>query len=155
MIDLKRILLPTDFSENSEVALKYALAFAEMTGASIHVLHVLQTAPATGWPAEIYVPPPTEFFERIEHDARERLDTWLTPEQRTKYKARLVAVSGSPFLEIVQYAKREDIDLIVIGTHGRGPVGHMLIGSVAERVVRKAPCPVLTVRHPQHEFVMP
>jgi nucleotide-binding universal stress UspA family protein len=62
---------------------------------------------------------------------------------------------GSPFLEIVRYAKDKNIDLIVLGTHGRSGLSHVLLGSVAERVVRKAPCPVLTVRHPEHEFVMP
>ena len=62
---------------------------------------------------------------------------------------------GSAFIEIICYAKEHNIDLIVLGTHGRGPIAHMLMGSVAEKIVRKAPCPVLTVRHPQHEFVMP
>jgi nucleotide-binding universal stress UspA family protein len=62
---------------------------------------------------------------------------------------------GAPFVEILRYAKEQGIDLIVMGTDGRGPIVHMLIGSVAEKVVRKAPCPVLTVRHPQHEFVLP
>ncbi len=60
---------------------------------------------------------------------------------------------GSPHREIVRYATEHQVDLIVLGTHGRGPLGHMLLGSVAERVVRTAPCPVLTVRHPQREFV--
>jgi nucleotide-binding universal stress UspA family protein len=67
----------------------------------------------------------------------------------------LVTLRGSPFVEIVRYAKQHDIDLIVMGTHGRGPIAHMFMGSVAERVVRKATCPVLTVRSPEHEFVMP
>ena len=62
---------------------------------------------------------------------------------------------GHPFVEILSDAKQHDIDLIVMGTHGRGAIKHMLLGSVAEKVVRKAPCPVLTVRHPDHEFVMP
>ena len=62
---------------------------------------------------------------------------------------------GHPVVEILKYAAAQPIDLIVIGTHGRGPLGHMLMGSVAERVVRKAPCPVLTVRHPEREFVVP
>ncbi len=155
VIHLKQILVPTDFSDNSEVARKYAIAFAEMTGARLHVVHVQSSPLVPGWPAEIYVPPPTGFFERIERDAKERLDGWLTAPEKERFKATLVCLTGSPFIEIVQYAKRQEIDLIVMGTHGRGPVSHMLIGSVAERVVRKAPCPVLTVRHPQHEFVMP
>ena len=66
-----------------------------------------------------------------------------------------VTVVGHAFVEILQYASGNDIDLIVMGTHGRGAVKHMLLGSVAEKVVRKAPCPVLTVRHPGYEFIMP
>jgi nucleotide-binding universal stress UspA family protein len=62
---------------------------------------------------------------------------------------------GPPVVEIVRYARDAEIGLIVIGTHGRGGLAHVFLGSVAENVVRKAPCPVLTVRHPQHEFVMP
>ena len=79
----------------------------------------------------------------------------LAAADRERFQARLVMRRGSPFVEIVRYAKSENIDLIVMGTHGRGPIAHMLLGSVAEKVVRKAPCPVLTVRHPEHEFVMP
>ena len=78
---------------------------------------------------------------------------FLTDAERQKYSAEIVTLIGSPFLEIVSYAKAKDIDLIVMGTHGRGPIAHMLMGSVAEKVVRKAPCPVLTVRHPEHEFI--
>ncbi len=62
---------------------------------------------------------------------------------------------GRPFIEIIRYAREKKIDLIVLGTHGRSGLKHVLLGSVAERVVRKAPCPVLTIRHPEHEFVMP
>jgi len=66
-----------------------------------------------------------------------------------------VITSNSPSVAIVDYAKQARVDLIVTGTHGRGAVAHLLMGSVAERVVRTAPCPVLTVRHPEHEFVIP
>ena len=61
----------------------------------------------------------------------------------------------APFTEIIRFAKDKDIDLIVMGTHGHTGLAHVLLGSVAEKVVRKAPCPVLTVRHPEHEFVHP
>ena len=86
---------------------------------------------------------------------KDRLGKILTDAERTKYSAQIEMVCGSPFLEIIAYAKSREIDLIVMGTHGRGPIAHMLMGSVAEKVVRKAPCPVLTVRHPEHEFLMP
>jgi nucleotide-binding universal stress UspA family protein len=83
------------------------------------------------------------------------LEEVLSEADRQRFHAQLEIEQGSPFVQIVTYAKRFDIDLIVLGTHGRGPIAHMLMGSVAERVVRKAPCPVLTVRHPEHEFVLP
>ncbi len=89
----------------------------------------------------------------VEEIVRNRIEHVLTDVERQKYSAEIVTLIGSPFLEIVSYAKAKDIDLIVMGTHGRGPIAHMLMGSVAEKVVRKAPCPVLTVRHPEHEFI--
>ena len=92
----------------------------------------------------------------LEKSARKQLESQLTPQELEKYQAQLELINGtSEFVEIVRYAREKNIDLLVMGTHGRGPIAHMLLGSVAEKVVRKAPCPVLTVRHPEHEFVMP
>jgi nucleotide-binding universal stress UspA family protein len=79
----------------------------------------------------------------------------MTPQQLGELKPELVLRPGTVHVEIVRYAKERDIDLIVMGTHGRGLVAHAVLGSVAERVVRYAPCPVLTVRNPQHEFIAP
>jgi nucleotide-binding universal stress UspA family protein len=154
MIALKQVLVPTDFSEPSESAVKYARAFAEAFGATLHVLHVLEDPFIYAPTSEGYVVPP-QFYEEIERTARDRLNKVLPDAERGKLHAKLTVQKGSPFVEIVRYAKTNDIDLIVMGTHGRGPIAHMLLGSVAEKVVRKAPCPVLTVRHPEHEFVMP
>lgn len=155
MIQLNRILVPIDFSDNSTVALEYATALADLTGGRLFLLHVLQSPMGAGWAAEVYVQPPAEFFEQIERDSRDQLSRILTDAQKKQYHAEIACVTGSPFLEILQYAKQQAIDLIVMGTHGRGAVSHILMGSVAERVVRKAPCAVLTIRHPEHEFVMP
>jgi len=94
-------------------------------------------------------------MEQIEAEARNRLHGVMTDAGRLRLRVELVMEQGSPFLEIIRYAKDHDIDLIVMGTHGRGPIAHMLMGSVAEKVVRRAPCPVLTVKHPEHKFVMP
>lgn len=152
MIVLKNILVPTDFSETSDAAVKYARALAGAFGASLHVLHVVENPFVYGWTAGDYN---FSFLESIERDARERLAKVLSAKEREKFHPRLIVQTGNPYLEIVRYAANQTIDLIVIGTHGRGPIIHMLMGSVAEKVVRKAPCPVLTVRHPQHEFVMP
>jgi len=154
MIALKRILVATDFSEASEAAVRYGRALAEAFGASLDILHVMEDPFVYAPTSEGYLPPP-QFFEEMDSSARERLEQVLPPADRAKLDARLVIKKGSPFVEIVRYAKNENSDLIVMGTHGRGPIAHMLMGSVAEKVVRKAPCPVLTVRHPEHEFVMP
>jgi nucleotide-binding universal stress UspA family protein len=149
VIELKRILVPTDFSDTSVVAVQYAIALAESLGSTVHVLHVLDNPLAYAWGAEAFIEPPADYYERIEERARERMDQVLSEAQRKKFDAQLVLRTGSPFAEIIEYAGEHAIDLIVMGTHGRGAVAHMLLGSVAERVVRKASCPVLTVREPE------
>jgi nucleotide-binding universal stress UspA family protein len=154
MIALKRILVATDFSEASAAAVRYGRALAESFGASLDVLHVMED-PFLYAPTSEGFAPPQEYFESLEQQTRENLEQTVAPADRAKLNARLVLKRGTPFVEIIRYAKSEAVDLIVLGTHGRGPIAHMLMGSVAERVVRKAPCPVLTVRHPEHEFVMP
>jgi nucleotide-binding universal stress UspA family protein len=156
MINLKQILAPTDFSDASANALRYAKAFAESFDAGIHLLHVVEDPAIYAWvPPEGPVPPTTLIREEMEKHVRVQLNGLLTDEERQRYRAQVVQRTGNAFVEIVRYAKEQNIDLIVMGTHGRGPIAHMLLGSVAEKVVRKAPCPVLTVRHPEHEFVMP
>ena len=154
MIALKRILVPTDFSEASEAAMKYGRALAEAFNASLDVLHVMEDPFVYAPTSEGYMPPPS-FYEEMETATRDRLSKILTDAEREKLRARLVTKKGSPFVEVIRYAKENGVDLIVMGTHGRGAIAHMLMGSVAEKVVRKGPCPVLTVRHPEHEFVMP
>lgn len=151
MIALEKILVPTDFSECSDAALKYARALREAFGASLHILHVVQDPYTQPWAAEAFPAPLADMLVHWQDQARNRMTGLLPEEERAA--ATLATCVGSPFYEIVRYANEQGMDLIVIGTHGRGPIGHMLLGSVAEKVVRKAPCPVLTVRHPQHEFV--
>lgn len=95
----------------------------------------------------------------IEGEGRAKADAalaqQLTKAERERHAAKLITVTGAPFLEIVGYARREVIDLIVMGSHGRNAIGHLMVGSVAENVVRKAPCPVLTVPVSGHNFVKP
>ena len=150
---LTRILVPTDFSETSMAALKYALPLAESFGAELHLLHVIDLAAGQYLAAEMaMVPgPATEAEAHARADAE--LAALLTRDEMTEYRARLVTMRGAPFASIVAYAREQHIDLIVMGTHGRGAVAHLLIGSVAERVVRKAPCPVLTIPPRGHDFV--
>ncbi len=157
MIRIKNLLVPTDFSEPSEVALRYGKAFAEMCGASLHLVHVLdESALVYPWTSPDGTPVGLGAArEEMENMVKDRLSRILSDDERRKYSARVSTLCGSPFMEIVAYAKAQNIDLIVLGTHGRGPIAHMLMGSVAERVVRKAPCPVLTVRPQEHEFIEP
>jgi nucleotide-binding universal stress UspA family protein len=154
-IALKHILVPTDFSEPSKVALRYATALADRFGACIHLLHAIQSPFEQPWAAEIYAVSMADFEQAARRESDTQMALMLNETERLKYCACLVTEAGPPFLTIVNYAAREAIDLIVMGTHGRGAIAHLLIGSVAENVVRKAPCPVLTVRHPEHEFVTP
>jgi universal stress protein A len=155
MLTLKTVLVPTDFSDASESALRYGKAMAGAFGASLHVVHVMEDLLAHAWAAEVYVASMPQLRDEIEKESRQRLGALLTEEDRRTYRVETALLAGNPFLEIIRYAKAHDINLIVMGTHGRGPIAHMLLGSVAEKVVRKSPCPVLTVREAQHEFVMP
>lgn len=151
MIRLKTILVPTDFSECSNAAVRYGHALAESFGATLHLLNVVQDPYTMPWATEGFAAPIGDLLADWESQARQR----LVGSVPTAVAAKTVVKTqvGSPHREIVRYAAQHEIDLIVLGTHGRGPLGHMLLGSVAERVVRTAPCPVLTVRDPQHEFV--
>ena len=155
MIDLKRILLATDFSEYSAAARKYACAFADQFHAELHVLHVIQDlAPLVPEPG-VAIPPTTDYLKELEENATLMLERVLDPQWSAGKTIKRVVRQGPPFLEIVRYAKETGIDLIVIGTLGRTGLAHVFMGSVAEKVVRKSPCPVLSVRHPEHEFVAP
>ena len=161
MIQLKRVLFPTDFSSASESAREYALTLAERFDAELHLLHVIhdwvERMPEFGM--GLSVPAWAEQGPARRRDLEEsaiRQLPALTPSGWSEQHRVTIAVKeGEPFVEIVKYAREHEIDLIVIGTHGRGAVAHALLGSVAERVVRKAPCPVLTVRPSSHAFVMP
>jgi len=155
MLSIKSVLVPTDFSDASATALTYGMGVADAFGASLHLVHVMEDLLAHAWAAEVYVAAAPNLREEIERESRQRLDSMLPEADRERLRAEIALLSGNPFLEIIRYAKAHDIDLIVMGTHGRGPIAHMLLGSVAEKVVRKSPCPVLTVRDAQHKFVMP
>jgi len=152
MIELKKILLPTDFSEPGLEAANYAVELAERFGATLHLVHVI-IDPVIYLPIfESYPMPSREEFETY---AQEQLDNWLTDEDKKRCHVITHFMHGNPFVEIIKYARDEEIDLIVMGTHGRGEIAHMLTGSDAEKVVRKAPCPVLTVKPNSHQFVHP
>ena len=155
MLTLKQILVATDFSEPSEAALLYGRELAMRFGARLHVLHVADAISATA--GEEFFPGDIEALQAdVLKRAAERLDTLLTDHDLTMLRATpVVRASGNVADAIVDYAKDIHVDVIVVGTHGRGGVSHLFMGSVAEHVVRKAPCPVLVVRPNEHEFVVP
>ena len=156
MILLKNILVATDFSEPSDAALAYGRALAQRFDATLHLLHVAENVFTRSFGGESYVTLLPDLQRDLEDDARKRLRELLIDNDQNAPPAKPVLVtSNTPAMAIVAYAKEAPIDLIVMGTHGRSGMSHMLMGSVAERVVRTAPCPVLTVRHPEHDFVVP
>ena len=146
MLAISNILVATDFSDASDAALAFGKGLADAFTSSIHLIHVLEDLAASAWTTEVYVTAMPGVHEELERQARERLGSALSADEAARYHLRTVLRVGSPFVEIIKYARDEHIDLIVLGTHGRGAIAHMLLGSVAERVVRKSPCPVLTVR---------
>ena len=152
MISLKNILVPTDFSEHSSKALRYGTELAAKFGAKLHLLHAVEATPIIYEEGAVYFPP--EVAAELVAAATQHLNELEIHGANDVTVVREV-VSGHPFVGIVDYAKRCEIDLIVMGTHGLGAVAQMLIGSVAEKVVRKAPCPVLVVRDDEHDFVLP
>jgi universal stress protein A len=156
MITLKNILVATDFGEAADVALTYGRTLASRFGATLHVLHAAQEVAVTGLGAESYAWSSREVECQIEEGARKQLAESLTGSDKSGPRTiPVVIIARSPAPAIVEYAKNHEVDLIVMGTHGRGALAHLIMGSVAERVVRLADCPVLTVRHPEHEFIRP
>ncbi len=156
MIAIKEILVATDFGAASDVALRYGRALAREFNARLHVLHAAPNVFATSMDGYGYVAIPPQVQEDIEEAAHRQMDERVGEDDRRELRATATIITHtSPALAIAEYAKQNGIDLIVVGTHGRGALGHVMLGNVAERVVRIAPCPVLTVRDPEHEFILP
>jgi nucleotide-binding universal stress UspA family protein len=153
MIALKRILVATDFSEAADAALAYGRALARTFGATLHVLHVSDDVYARlGGDAYAAVLP--ELQKDVVKQAKERLARLLADNHPNRLPTVPVVITAdATALAIVEYAAQENIEVIVVGTHGRGAVAHFIMGSVAERVARTARCPVLTLRHPERDFV--
>jgi nucleotide-binding universal stress UspA family protein len=155
MIALKDILVATDFGEPADAALLYGQELARTYGSTLHVLHVVDDV-YLRMGGDAYVAVLPDLQRDAELAAQARLDAMLVDNDPNPLPVKKVTLtSAATATAIVDYAKSNAIDLIVVGTHGRRAVAHLLMGSVAERVVRTAPCPVLTVRHPEHEFVRP
>jgi len=153
-MQIKTILFPTDFSNGARAAMDYALSLAQDYKAQLVLLYVIQDISIAEWyiPSSLSV---ADLTEDMRKGAWQEMDKWgAEASEKTADVVKLVE-RGVPFVEIIRTAKEKKADLIVIGTHGRTGIDHMLFGSTAEKVVRKASCPVLTVRVPGREFTMP
>ena len=148
MQPIKTILVPTDFSAPADRALAYARSLADACGASLHLLHVIEDPFAGGVYMGMVGAPPEGYFEHLDQQSRARLAGLLTEADQKKYSVVLATRMGQAVTEILGYVRDHGaIDLIVIATAGRGAVARMLMGSVTDKIVRMAPCPVLTI-HP-------
>jgi universal stress protein A len=142
-----RILVPTDFSPPSDAALEYARILAAKFGSTLRILHVIDDPSASSeFVADGFAPSTEDIQAALLEHARKSLDRLMNLVDRSRYNAHVDAVIGTPAEAIINYASATGTSLIVMGTHGRTGLAHLLMGSVAEQVVRTAPCPVLTVR---------
>jgi universal stress protein A len=142
---IRQILAPTDFSKFSKQGIQCAYELAQTFGAKLLLLHVIELQ---AYPVEIFLPSAegTTLLDDLERQARLDLDQLLPKARDVKVEVTCQAVVGTPYHKIVEVAAAERVDLIVMATHGRTGLSHLFVGSVAERVVRTAPCPVLTIR---------
>jgi nucleotide-binding universal stress UspA family protein len=153
-MQIKTILFPTDFSNGARAAMDHAISLAKDYNAKLILLYVIQDISIAEWyiPSSISV---TDLVEDMQKSAWNEMNKWNTEVSAKVKDVETMVVRGVPFAEIIKTAKNKNADLIVIGTHGRTGIDHMLFGSTAEKVVRKAPCPVLTVRIAGKDFTMP
>lgn len=156
MAQIKKILYPTDFSEHSLCALPYAVELAKNHSAEIHCIHVVDESYQYWLGAGEAAMPVVMPVEDIISSAQELMKQFVE-KHFGDLQGNVVAnvVTGRPFVEIIRYARDNQMDMIVIATHGHSALTSMLLGSVTEKVVRKSACPVLTVRHPDHKFEIP
>ncbi len=151
---IRRVLFPTDFSEHADHAWTYALTFAREFDAELDLLHVLAPPPrlTEAYAAQI---DPEKLLESYRAEAAAAMERLLQDAKNRGLVCRSEIRVGVDFREIIDYARAAAVDMIVMATHGRTGLAHALMGSVAEKVVRKATCPVLTVKHPDMKFEMP
>ena len=150
MIAIRQILVPTDFSEPANAALKYARTLAEEFGSHLHIFHVVPEPYVYPWGTELSTMPLADLLAQSEAVSNTRLGELIPPNESPKGGLTTSTAIGTPVDRILDNIDDAHIDLVVMGTHGRGPVGHLLLGSVAERIVRRSPVPVLTVKGDAH-----
>lgn len=142
----QHFLVPIDFSEYANQALDYAITLAGKLGARLTLLHVIQPLPLGG--VDMGVTLPAAYFQDLEAEIRRDMEAALERVTTAGLEGDIAIVHGVPFHEIIETAKTQQVDLIIMGTHGRTGLQHVFLGSVAEKVVRLAPCPVLVARQP-------
>lgn len=147
VFELKKILVPVDFSSCSQKALHYAIPFAKKFGAELLLLHVVEPLVLVGAPEGM-----TEDVVESTEDVQNRL-RGVRESVPADIATRTLVRAGSPHFEIIGVAKEFGVDLVILSTHGRTGLEHVLIGSTAERVVRRLGCPVLVVREHEHDFI--
>jgi universal stress protein A len=145
MMQIKTILVPCDFSEYAEHAFRWAVGFAEAWGARIVLLYVDPLFASTAYPGDVFPVDRAKIEAYVIANAGQRLTEFAAKKGTSRVVVEIRTLLGDPFPEICQTAEREQVDLIVMGSHGRTGLAHVLLGSVAERVVRHARCPVLVV----------
>jgi len=152
MKDIKKILVPVDFSKNCKIALDWAMSISENLGAQVILFHVLEMPSDLKERANRHLALERNLKEKIVNEKAEKLQLFSKEYDQVKITIVPEVSEGKPFIEIVTASKKHKTDLIVMGTHGRTGLQQMLIGSVAEKVVRNAHCPVLTVKHPDFKY---
>jgi len=146
---IEKILFPTDFSQGSYHALPYAVDLTKYYNAKLYILHVIYDIATAAYSHVPHISM-DEFYKELSEWAQKEIETCCIEEIRGLTGVEKVVLKGVPYEEIIKFAAKEKIDMIVIGTHGRAGLERFIFGSTAERVVRKAPCPVMTVRLPEH-----
>lgn len=156
MIEMKTILYPTDFSEYADHARMYVTEMAKSFNSSVLLMHTIQAPShyevAYNYELALNV---EEIGEKRQKAAEAKLEEIAESIRKEGIEVETLITLGSPFVDIVSTARKRKVDIVILSTHGWGFIKHVLMGSTAERVVRKAPCPVLTVRKEEHEFVHP
>ncbi|MFP4460546.1 MAG: universal stress protein [Candidatus Zixiibacteriota bacterium] len=154
MLNIKKILLPVDFSEFSKIAAPYAVDLARKFEADLFIIHVFDENILDPYyfGEDDYA---EKYFMNLQKEFQEKIDDILEDIETEDINIIPILANGAPFIEILKFTKKEKIDMMVVSTHGRSGLSQMFMGSTAEKVVRKSPCPVLSVRHPEFEFEMP
>ena len=153
-MQINTILFPTDFSQGARVAMDHAVSLARDYNAKLILLYVIQDISVSEWyiPSSLSV---ADLVEDMQKSAWQEMEGWAAEVSSKIEDIEKIVLRGVPFVEIVKIAREKSADLIVIGTHGWTGIDHILFGSTAEKVVRKSPCPVLTVRMAGKKFKMP